>query len=331
MTTFLQENKQKNAKKFYCKHCDFTTGNKYNFDKHLLTAKHINTTKYVENTTFLQENARLDEKFVCECGKVYPYRGSLYNHKKKCSYDKKNLTKKVKEPVTNIYHKESKEDSKELILKLVEENTEIRSLLFNQFETMQTQMYKQQKQMHEQINELIPRVGNNNTINKQKLNINIFLNEQCKDALTMEQFIKKIEVTLGDLLVTKNKGLSEGVSNIFIENMNKLSLYERPLHCTDVKREIVYIKSDDGQMKGNAQWERDDANIKLKQALKKVTHMQQQSLEKWVAEHPNWEKNSDEQEEYMLLVKNCTDTLDDKENKVIKKLCNEAHVNVGDN
>ena len=113
--------------------------------------------------------------------------------------------------------------------------------------------------------------------------------------------------------------------------MNKLSLYERPLHCTDVKREIVYIKSEDGQMKGNAQWEKDDANIKLKQALKKVTHMQQQSLEKWVAEHPNWEKNSDEQEEYMLLVKNCTDTLDDKENKVIKKLCNEAHVNVGDN
>ena len=75
---------------------------------------------------------------------------------------------------------------------------------------MQTQMYEQQKQMHEQINELIPRVGNNNTINKQKLNINIFLNEQCKDALTMEQFIKKIEVTLGDLLVTKNKGSIRG-------------------------------------------------------------------------------------------------------------------------
>ena len=332
MTTNVQENKQKNAKKFCCKQCDFITGNKYNYDKHLMTAKHRNTTKYIENTTFLQENARLEENFVCECGKVYPYRGSLYNHKKKCSFGKDKLTEKVKDHVTNIYsNKTVKEESKDLILKLVEENTEIRSLLFNQFETMQTQMYEQQKQMHEQINELIPRVGNNNTINKQKLNINIFLNEQCKDALTMEQFIKKIEVTLGDLLVTKNKGLSEGVSNIFIENMNKLSLYERPLHCTDVKREIVYIKSEDGQMEGKPQWERDDANTKLKQALKKVTHMQRQSLEKWVVEHPNWEQNSDEQEEYMLLVKNCTDTLDDKENKVIKKLCNQAHVNVGEN
>ena len=332
MTTNSQKKMQKNAKIFNCKICDFQTSNKFNYDKHLLTAKHRNTTKYVENTTLLQENARLGEQFICQCGKIYPYRGSLYNHKKKCNFvsgDK--LTNKVMDHMTNICSKTPKEESKELILKLVEENTEIRSLLFNQFETMQTQMYEQQKQMHEQINELIPRVGNNNTINKQKLNINIFLNEQCKDALTMEQFIKKIEVTLGDLLVTKNKGLSEGVSNIFIENMNKLSLYERPLHCTDVKREIVYIKSEDGQVKGNAQWERDDANIKLKQALKKVTHMQAQSLEKWVAEHPNWEQNSDEQEEYMKLVKNCTDTLSDKENKVIKKLCNQAHVNIDDN
>jgi len=328
MTTNSQKKMQKNAINFCCKFCDFNTSNKFNFDKHLLTLKHRNTTKYVKNTTFLQENARLEEQFTCQCGKTYPYRGSLYNHKKKCNYDGNKLTNKVMDHMTNICSKTPNEESKELILKLVEENTEIRSLLFNQFETMQTQMYEQQKQMHEQINELIPRVGNNNTINKQKLNINIFLNEQCKDALTMEQFIKKIEVTLGDLLVTKNKGLSEGVSNIFIENMNKLSLYERPLHCTDVKREIVYIKSEDGQIKGNAQWERDEANIKLKQALKKVTHMQAQSLEKWVAEHPNWEQNSEEQEEYMLLVKNCTDTLSDKENKVIKKLCNQAHVNV---
>ena len=80
---------------------------------------------------------------------------------------------------------------------------------------------EQQNMMNNQINELIPRVGNNNTINKNKLNINIFLNEQCKDALTLEQFINKIEVTLGNLLVTKNKGLTEGVSDIFIENMKK--------------------------------------------------------------------------------------------------------------
>ena len=113
--------------------------------------------------------------------------------------------------------------------------------------------------------------------------------------------------------------------------MNKLSLYERPLHCTDVKRETVYIKSANNQSDGNAQWEKDEENKKLKQALKQVTHVQRKGLEKWVTEHPNWENNSDEQEEYMLLVKNCTDEFTDKENKVIKKLCSEAHLNIGEN
>ena len=330
MTTKMQEKKQKMQFLYCCKPCDFTTGNKYNYDKHILTSKHQNTTKYNNNTTFLQKNVKVDGLYTCSCGKVYPYRGSLHNHKKRCLYDKPDINKKCINQAINLHGTNKSSDvSKDLILKLVEENTEIRSLLFNQFQTMQKQMCEQQKQMHDQINELIPRVGNNNTINKQKLNINIFLNEQCKDALTMEQFIKNIEVTLGDLLVTKNKGLTEGVSNIFIENMNKLSLYERPLHCTDVKREIVYIKSEDCQKDGKSQWEKDDANMKLKHALKKVTQMQYNSLEKWVIEHPNWEENSHEQEEYLLLVRNCTDEFSDKENKVIKRLCTQAHVNVG--
>tara|TARA_B100001093_G_C26745679_1_gene978742 strand:- start:142 stop:1110 length:969 start_codon:yes stop_codon:yes gene_type:complete len=322
MTIFLQDRQEKNAKNFCCIPCAFYTSNKYNFEKHLLTSKHKNTTNYNKNTTILQENAKIENQYICECGKIYPYRASLYNHKKKCKYI---LEKKEK----NLNKEE--DVSKELILKLVEENTEIKSLLFKQFETMQSQMYEQQKQMHDQINELIPRVGNNNTINKQKLNINIFLNEQCKEAITMEQFIKKIEVTLGDLLITKNKGLSEGVSNIFIENMNKLSVYERPLHCTDVKREIVYIKSEEGNNRGNSQWEIDDDNSKLKNALKKVTHMQQKSLEKWVAEHPNWKQNPREQEEYMKLVKNCTSDLNDNGNKIIKKLCNQTQLNITEN
>ena len=323
MTTFLQEKEKKNAKKFYCKICDFGTSNKYNFDKHLMTAKHKHTTKYNDITTPLQENATAESMYICDCGKSYPYRASLHNHKKKCKYNKSTSQKNI----DNIKKLDDNEESKQLVMKLVEENTEIKSLLFKQFENMQTHMQEQQKLMHQQINELIPRVGNNNTINKNKLNINIFLNEQCKDAITMEQFMKKIEVSIGNLLVTQNKGLSEGVQNIFIENMNKLSVYERPLHCTDVKREIVYIKSEENTNTGNI-WERDDSNIKLKNVLKQLTYMQQKSLEKWVAENPNWENEPKLQEEYIELVKNCTEDFSDKENKIIKKLCNETHVNI---
>jgi hypothetical protein len=336
MTTFWQENYKKVANKYICESCDYVSSNKYNYEKHLLTAKHKNTTKYNKIQQNCPKFFPKTNEYICSCGKSYPYRASLHNHKKKCFLDgvknkDKNITNDMEDGFTNSTKEmqknilkdqekdgqkdKSRDISKDLILKLVEDNSDIKSLLFKQFETMQNQ-----------INELIPRVGNNNIINKHKLNINIFLNEQCKDALTLEQFINKIEVTLGNLLVTKNKGLTEGVSDIFIENMNKLSLYERPLHCTDVKRETMYIKSE------GAQWEKDNENKKLKQALKKVTYVQQQNLAKWVAEHPNWESNSHEQEEYMILVRNCTDELaDQKENKVIKKLCNQMHVNIGEN
>ena len=321
--------------KYICEKCNFISCNKYNYDKHLLTGKHKNTTK-TTNTTIsckTEENIILkkDEnltgekiEYKCECGKTYPYRASLYNHKKKCHLNNNNI---VIPKDKNIVLKKTKNDkSKDLIVKLVEENTEIRNLLCKQFETMQNQMWEQQKIMNEQINELLPKIGNNNTINKNNLNINIFLNEQCKDAITMEQFIKQIEVSLNDLSVTQTKGITEGVSNIFIENMNKLSLYERPLHCTDVKKETVYIKSEDKGNQSISNWEMDLSNEKLKQAIKQVSYIQQKSLDKWVSENPNWEKSPKKQEEYMLLVKNCTAEFQDKESKIIKKLCSETQL-----
>tara|TARA_Y100000591_G_C21582416_1_gene568992 strand:+ start:266 stop:706 length:441 start_codon:yes stop_codon:yes gene_type:complete len=143
----------------------------------------------------------------------------------------------------------------------------------------------------------------------------------------MNEFIKKIEVSLGNLLTTRDKGISEGVSDIFIENMNKLSLYERPIHCTDIKREIVYIKSDeDGKP---SSWKLDEENKELKDALQKVSKVQQQNFKKWTIENANWEKDATLQKEYMKLVKNSTDNLKEnkREEKVIKKLCNSSYLN----
>ena len=223
----------------------------------------------------------------------------------------------------DIIENTNDEKTKELIFKLVEENSEIKNLMFKQFETMQNQ-----------ISELIPRIGNNNTVtNKQKFNINIFLNEHCKDALTMEEFIKKIQVTVDNLSVTKDKGLSEGVSNIFIENMKKLSLYERPMHCTDSQRETIYIKSEDkdkigGESHSNGKWFKDDDNKKIKNVINAVTHIQRKNLDKWIEDHPDWETNPKLQNEYLLLVKNCTEDLreNNNENKIIRKVCNEINL-----
>ena len=319
----------KNAVFFYCKACDFKCTKKSNYENHIDTLKH----KRIVNDS---NGIFCIKLWRCGCGKEYKYDSGFYRHKKKCTYTEEN------EDDVNLNQIITSNDvSKELILKLVEENSEIKSMLFKQFENMQeqqvqiqNQMMEQQKLMHNQISDLIPKVGNNNIINnnvKQKFNINIFLNEQCKDALTMNEFIEKIKVTMDDLMITKNKGISEGVSNIFIENMNKLSLHERPMHCTDVKRETVYIKcdDDDGENGGVPRWEKDEQNKRLKSALNKITHVQRKNMSMWIDKHPNWEDNPAEQEEYMKLIKNCTDDLNEKKrgDKIIKKLCNQVYLN----
>ena len=301
----------KKIEKFNCNICNYHTSRKSQYDRHVLTAKHKNKGKYNN----LVPKGSTPECFVCKCGKTYPYKASLYNHSKKCNFiEKDNLENQIIEysdiqTINDNTIVELINQNKELIL----ENKEIRSLLLNQ---------------QNQISELIPKVGNNNTVNhKQKFNINVFLNEQCKDAITMNKFIEGIKVTLEDLFLTKNMGITEGISNIFIKNMNKLSLYERPIHCTDVKRETVYIKSEaeDG---GDTQWEKDKEKDKLKKAIDDMTYIQSKNLKLYTDENPDWMDKEDKQSEYMLMVKNCLDDIKDnnKEDKVIRKLCNNIYL-----
>ena len=157
---------------------------------------------------------------------------NLYHHKKKCNFKDENTKLTI---VENNDLKEHNKELKGLVCKLITENNEIKNTIL-----------KENQELRAQVNELIPKIGNNNTTNiKQKFNINIFLNEQCRDAINMDDFLKQIEVSMQQLDLTKKKGITEGLSNVFIENMNKLSLYERPLHCTDPQQETVYIKCDE--------------------------------------------------------------------------------------
>jgi hypothetical protein len=190
---------------------------------------------------------------------------------------------------------------KELVLKLINQNSEL------------------QKTIHE----MIPKMGNNNNINsnnniKQKFNINVFLNEKCKDALSMDEFINKIEVSMKNLLTTKEKGQTQGISNIIIENMNKLSLYERPMHCTDKKRETLYVK--------NNEWEKDDNKEYINKALKSVESKQLKNLNVWLEKHPNYMNNPSEQEEFAKLMSECGKSVDDGREKIIKKLCDNVYI-----
>ena len=283
MTTYLSQNKEC---EYLCEKCKYITNNKKDFNKHLLTLKHKNNEKYNENVP------KIPILFTCECGKKYNHRASLYNHKKKCNV--KNIT--INDECDNTKDL----DYKSMFLQIINENKELRKT----------------------ITELIPKVGNNhNTINshnKNKFNINVFLNEKCKDAISMDEFINKIEISMKNLLTTKEKGQTQGISNIIIENMNKLSLYERPMHCTDKKRETLYVK--------NNIWEKDDNKEYINKALKSVESKQLKNLNVWLEKHPNYMNNPNEQEEFAKLMSECGKSVDDGREKIIKKLCDNVYL-----
>jgi len=304
MTT---KNEQKRAKnEFHCICCNFTSYKKNNFERHIMTSKH----QRLQNTTIKEQKEQPDgKKFACECGKSYKHHSSLYNHKHKCNY-KSNIDSNANSIENNDINKKLEDtmNYKNLFFELINENKEMRSMLMNQ---------------QKQITEIIPKIGNNNVINnttnnKNKFNINVFLNEKCKDAISLDEFINKIEISMSDLITTKDKGMITGISNIIIENMSKLSLYERPLHCTDKKRETIYIK--------NEEWEKDENKEQINKALKQIESKQLKNVKVWLDEHPNYMNCSKQQEEFAELLRECGKSIEDNKEKIIKNICNEVYV-----
>jgi len=286
---------------FYeCIMCDYVTCIKSNFNKHLITPKHKNANKSI-----------VKEIYECDCGKNYKHLQSLCRHKKNCNFEE-----------TKIENPDNKEIVKQENVIIKNEEIDYGKIIIE----LKNIIVDQQKQ----IGELIPKIGNNNNNNniKQKFNINVFLNEQCKDAMTMNKFIDNLKISLEDLFLTKNKGITEGITNIITKNMNKLSVYERPLHCTDIKRETVYIKSD-GESGQDSLWEKDKEQEKLKKAIKDATYVQSKNLKLYTDDNPDWMDKEYKQEEYMLMMKNSMDDIkkDNKVGKVVKKLCNNVYYN----
>ena len=276
--------------KYTCKICNYNTSSKKDFSKHLLTSKH----KKLTNTN--NKSQYEDKSHICVCGKKYKFQSSLCYHRKKCNF----------------------KESIEFDNKIIETNDS------SELKTMLLQVMKENTDLQKTILHLVPQIGNNNnninTTNnvKQKFNINVFLNEKCKDAISIDQFIDTIEVSIKNLLTTRDKGLGEGLSSIIIDNMNKLSLYERPMHCTDKKRETMYIK--------NHEWAKDENLEHIDKLLKSVENKQLKNIQKWTDENPNFMESEKLQDEYMKLIKGCTSSIDDCKSKAIKKVCDKVHI-----
>ena len=314
----LTEKSEKIRKDFICRKCNYVTSDKKDFNKHLLTSKHKNNTFVDISFTNLEKKSEKSEKyeniklFPCKCGKNYKSRQGLYVHKKKCTFIE--LNNNNENSIITIENDNSKNQltlSNDVILKLINDNKELKNIIVEQ----QIQMGKQQ----EQISELIPKVGNNNNTQNNKFNINVFLNEKCKDAINMTDFIKSIEVSLQQLDFTKQNGLANGLSKTIMDNMNKLSLYERPLHCTDVKRETLYIKDEN-------EWTKDASREKIKRAIKKASGKNYNALQDWKDENPDFLKNDSKTEYFTKTITTIGKPTESIDTKVIKNLCKETYI-----
>jgi hypothetical protein len=277
---------------YYCKICDYKTHQKCHLTRHLKTKKHIKKAMFQDVSNV---GIKTDNQWTCECGKEYKYHQSYYRHKKTCKYKKS----------------ESKEEANETVLKLITENKEIMNLLLKQSDEnkeLRHQMSKQSKQ----ISELIPRVGNNN----KQFNINVFLNEKCRDAISMKDFVENITITMSDLDFTKANGNIKGITNIITNNLSKLSLYKRPLHCYDKNKKVLYIK--------NKEWEEDEDYKQINSIIASVETQQIKQLSKWTHENPDYMQSEAKQCKFIKIVNSTMANDPETRDKIIKTLCDKV-------
>jgi hypothetical protein len=284
----------KNASKFYCKSCDFICSKQSNFNKHLLTLKHKTTDKLLTNTDTENaenaENSNIPNNFVCECGKEYKHRQSLWNHKKTCIQNN-NLPSD-----TNVAPQfdPTVMDKDELIKYLMKENSEFKEMLVEQNKIVM-------KMCEKSID--TGKTINNNTnchnVNNNSFNLNLFLNEKCKDAINISDFVDNIKLQLTDLEHFGYTGYVEGVSRILVKNLKDLDTYSRPIHCSDLKREVLYIKD-------NNQWtkESEDKPV-LKNAIKQVANKNIKQIQAWKDNNPGCcNSESKKNDQYINIVMN---------------------------
>jgi hypothetical protein len=280
--------------KYECINCDYNTSSKKDYNKHLRTLKHI---KINNNNNNSIKSQKIPNKYECiYCSKTYMYQSGLSRHKKICNnklYDPLITTANVKIGEENI-------DYKQMFLVLVEQLKDQSSL----------------------IKEIIPKIGNNiihNTNNNNNnVNIQVFLNDTCKDAMSLTDFINTIQVSITDLLFTKENGLTKGITNLFLSNLERIPMIQRPLWCSDKKRKRMFIKQD--------KWTEDMEREKTNELVYTISKIQTKNINKYIADKPNWMTNDKIKDNYIHLVKAATDSMDNKIDKVIDNIVDKIHL-----
>jgi hypothetical protein len=287
--------------KFYCEKCDYKCLKKYNWEKHLSTSKHSQVTDLVAKSS---KKWQIKEKNIeCQnCGKPYSSRNGLWKHSKVCSEKK---------------HNKCPEITTELVIEIIKQNQELQ---------------KQNNELQKQILEVCKNGTNNtnntnnsiNNSNNKTFNLQFFLNEECKDALNIAEFVSSIKIQLEDLETTGRLGYVEGVSRIINRNLNDLDQTKRPIHCSDAKREVLYIKNEDQWVKEN------ETKPILTKAIRQIANENIKQIGEWRKKYPDCtDSDSRKNDMYLNIVSNAMSgtTVEEQSSnyeKIISKVAKEV-------
>jgi hypothetical protein len=277
--------------KFYCEICDYSCRYLSDWTKHNNTIKHISNNPQ-SNIAKIEQGFKTQSQFTCSCNKIYKSYSGLWRHSKNCN---KNINNKIYNNNENIVVTNAtsidNNDLKQIVLDIVKSNSEL-----------QKQNIELQKQVLDICKNIHPSVNNNTILNNcnnnnKTFNLQVFLNETCKDAMNISEFIENISLQLSDLENIGKLGYVDGVSNIIIKNLNALEVEKRPMHCTDKKREIVYVKDDD-------EWQKEQEDKKhIKSVISSVISKNLQLLPEYENKYPEcMNPESKKSDEYNKII-----------------------------
>jgi len=288
--------------KNYCLLCDYYTSYESHYNRHLSTLKHKKKQMDTYLVNLVNTEKNINDSLLCKCGKQYKNNSGLWKHKKKCKLHETEL-KNTNEPT-----------DKELVMLLIKENSELKTMMI------------------EQQNVILKVIENgthnttNNISNNKTFNLNFFLNETCKDAMNIMDFVDSIQLQLSDLENVGKLGYVEGISNIITKNLKALDVRQRPVHCADKKREVLYVKDEN-------KWEKEDDNKKkIRKAIKRVSSKNQMLIPKFKEAHPDcgdyYSLFSDQYDNIILESMGGSGDNDiEKEDKIIRNISSAITIN----
>ena len=287
MTTDDNEKLAKISKHFFCDVCDYNTTRKYNLNIHLQSERHKNNANDNDNNSIL---AKTSKKYECQnCSKIFNDRAGLWRHNKKCNIENSSTTYQITD--------------KELMMAIIKDNSDLKNMIL--------------KVIENGITNTNTNHSHNNTTNSHNkaFNLNFFLNETCKNAMNITDFVDSIKLQLSDLMDVGELGYVEGISKIIVKNLNNLDETIRPIHCTDKKRETMYVK-DEGE------WNKEDEKkSKLTKAVKKVADKNIRLLPQFREKYPEYKNSSSKtSDKYDKMVVEVMTTDEDKNEKIIQNI-----------